>query len=137
MSGEVIATCCGRSGRLFRAHKSTKPAGPQTFYSHRKCYARATRDCSDKISGEHYFSHTILEEMSPLDVIKGFTWPTGKSAAISSKSPTANVLCTRHNSALSPLDDRAGQFYRELVDAENFLRNDEQNVECAYLAAMT
>ena len=50
----------------------------------------------------------------------------GKTATIPVSALTANVLCTRHNTALSPLDARVGQFYHELADAEEFLRNDEQ-----------
>jgi hypothetical protein len=126
LSGKTIATCCGMSGRLFRMQASTKPVGPMTSYSHSKCYAKATRDCSDKISGEHYFSRNILEVMSPLGTSEGFTWLNGKTAAIPMDRLKANILCTRHNAALSRLDARAGQFYRELVAVDEILRSGKQ-----------
>lgn len=128
LSGEAIANCCGKNGQLFRVNVSTKPVGPQTLYSHPKCYAKATRDCTDKISREHYFSRTILEAMRPLGTVKGFAWLNGKTATIPIDGLASTVLCTRHNAALSPLDSRAGQFYRELVNVDEFLRSDERDL---------
>jgi hypothetical protein len=64
--------------------------------------------------------------MSPLGTVEGFTWLNGKAATIPIDGLASNILCTRHNAALSPLDSRVGQFYCELVDVENFLRCNEQ-----------
>jgi hypothetical protein len=59
--------------------------------------------------------------MGPLSV-EGLTWLGGETKNISAKALTANILCTRHNAALSGLDSSAGQFYRELVDVGQYLR---------------
>jgi hypothetical protein len=64
--------------------------------------------------------------MGPLSV-KGLTWQGEEARSISANALTGNMLCTRHNSVLSGLDARAGQFYSELVDVEPYLRDNYGN----------
>jgi hypothetical protein len=56
----------------------------------------------------------VLEQLSePAVAINGFPWlEPGEQRVIGINSLTANILCDRHNSALSVLDTEAGQFLR-------------------------
>jgi hypothetical protein len=103
-SGEAFARCCYRDGELplLRVGAIAPPA-PVTGNSHPKCYMRSTADCSTKISSEHYISDTILAEFPKLRT-SGLPWYGPGETHVSAKSLTSNILCTRHNSAMSPLD---------------------------------
>jgi hypothetical protein len=72
-----------------------------------------TRDCSGKISGEHYVSAGVLKEIDHTVELDGFPWiPKGEKKRIPIYGLTANILCDRHNKALSPLDSLGMQFFR-------------------------
>lgn len=68
-----------------------------------RCWANGYGECSDKISREHLISSGIFEDQSIL--IGGHPWCQGGEKKISVASLTAKILCTKHNSAISPLDD--------------------------------
>jgi hypothetical protein len=78
---------------------------------------RFTKDCSQKISGEHYISAAILAEFGDLRV-SGLPWFGPGDALIGPGALRANILCTKHNSALSPLDTEGR---RALVGVRNCL----------------
>jgi hypothetical protein len=86
--------------------------------SHKKCYLRDLGSCSEKLSGEHIISATVLREIGEDKVqVTGTPWlPKGESREIGISSLVSNCLCEAHNNALSPLDAAAGQFYRVLRD---------------------
>jgi hypothetical protein len=89
--------------------------------SHPKCYAKRLGDCSSKITGEHYISEVILRRIGDGKTITvgGASWLNGgKPMSIAVKSFAANVLCTTHNSQLSPLDDVAKKVFDLLVGCE-------------------
>jgi len=90
---------------------------PPSGYSHPGCYMNWTHDCSSKISGEHFISETVLSILNPRTLrIGGAAWiPQGETRDLPLAALQANVLCTRHNSAWSPLDTIAGQFFRALT----------------------
>lgn len=72
--------------------------------------------CSSKMSREHYVSQAVLEAIAPnRDItIGGLAWQKPNTLqGIGIGSLQSKVLCTAHNSALSPLDAIAGN----LVDA--------------------
>ena len=78
-----------------------------TNYSHLKCYAKKTRNCSTKISGEHYISAGLLRQFEQNKTVKILGLPRIKdrrSILSPINSLTANILCTNHNSALSEYD---------------------------------
>jgi hypothetical protein len=58
----------------------------------------------------------VLEQLSePAVAIEGVHWlAPGQRNIIGINSLTANILCGRHNSALSILDTEAGQFFRTI-----------------------
>lgn len=93
------------------------PAGPVTGISNPKCYLRATSNCGDNISKEHYISRSVLSsvEEAGTQKIAGMPWQTPETFRIlPTDSLVAKVLCERHNAALSPLDAEAGRFIRTI-----------------------
>jgi hypothetical protein len=61
-------------------------------------------------------SKSVLKAIgSTVVAADGMPWlPNGERRAIGINNLTAKILCTRHNSALSPLDDAAGEFFKKL-----------------------
>lgn len=112
---------CG-SGRLLRdcclcARSNTTPPPPPTGYAHQRCFARGLNDCSRKISREHYVSDGVLRLFGSQSVtVSGLPWlPNGDQKEVSLTSLTANMLCVRHNQALSTLDAIAANFFRFFI----------------------
>jgi hypothetical protein len=92
---------------------STKPPQPRTGYAHPGCYARVLEDCDQKLSREHFISKKLLDRLTPLTV-EGASWAIERRP-ITSKALAAKVLCTRHNNALSGLDDKITDFYDAMM----------------------
>lgn len=121
----------GRNARVCHAFKDgtwwgENPAllslnDPPTGFAHPKCYARSLSDCSTKISREHYISAALLESAGPINTFEGFGWAKGKEVTLPTQAITANILCERHNNALSPLDSTAARIFRFLRDAQEEL----------------
>ncbi|WP_415940085.1 YecA family protein [Streptomyces sp. 039-1] len=91
-------------------------AGDRTGYGHSKCYAAASNDCSEKISREHWLSADILRSITAGKTITvlGMPWQKGATHQLPVSALAANILCQRHNSALSPLDVTASSAFRVL-----------------------
>ena len=90
-----------------------------TNYSHPKCYARSTNDCSDKISKEHFVSNNLLKDFEKDNKVKvtGLPWIQAKTFTLSSRNNmVSNILCTNHNNLLSPYDSEAGTLNRCIRD---------------------
>jgi hypothetical protein len=124
-SGRLARQCCMATGVPRPREADTRPPGAKTGYGHSRCYARALSDCSESISAEHIVSKNILETMAPDDFIyvTGLQWlKPGETRRISIRSMASNVLCTRHNNALSGVDVAAGRLFRKVRDLEGALR---------------
>lgn len=99
---------------------ATKKSG----YAHPKCYLAHTKGCSKKISGEHYISKALLdiiERQNKTIDVTGLSWlPKEQLTSIGKANLTAKILCTDHNSALSPLDSEVARFVYAIgnIDAE-------------------
>jgi hypothetical protein len=122
-SGRLYGECCQRfDGSPYRKIAAYKPLGPSlgpsTRYSHPRCYMNWTENCSTKITGEHFISENVLSILNPSTLrIGGVSWiPKGETRDLPLGALQANVLCDRHNSALSPLDATAGKFFRALAE---------------------
>lgn len=91
-------------------------AGARTGHSHPKCYAAASKDCSEKISREHWLSADILRAIASGKTVTvvGMPWQQGSTHQLPVSALAANILCQRHNSALSPLDVSASTAFRVL-----------------------
>jgi hypothetical protein len=85
-------------------------------HSNPKCYARTLGDCSEKISKEHYISHSLLKILAGSDTldVSGFPWLNGSSIKTSPSGLTASFLCKKHNEQLSSLDGEALKFFNHL-----------------------
>lgn len=121
-SGERYIRCCkrGRNELPYIKMKEFSPKGPKTNYSHPKCYLASTSNCSKQISREHYVSKSILKEFPGLKV-GGLLWQRdGESTKIGIESLTVKCLCTRHNSALSTIDDLAYKAFVAFAEAPRY-----------------
>lgn len=82
-----------------------------------KCYMRELRSCDGVISSEHLVSESILLLLKGDGdfSVSGLPWLLhGETKFLGVKNLTANCLCSKHNSALSPLDDAALYFFTAL-----------------------
>lgn len=77
-----------------------------------RCWASVLGGCGTKLSAEHLISKSQFGDAKTITV-SGFAWCKGEAKEIGINSATANVLCTTHNNALSPVDDAAAK----LLDA--------------------
>ena len=97
-------------------------------YAHPRCFLAETNGCSEKISGEHYVSEALLnviEKQNKTIDVSGLTWlPKEQLSSIGKANLKAKVLCTVHNSNLSPFDTNVANFAEAIgvIDAE--LQND-------------
>jgi hypothetical protein len=117
-SGKPLRDCClGPDGVPRIRIPSLIPPGPSTGYRNDRCYLNVTANCSQSISREHYISRSILDELGPL-TFSGFPWDTpGTQITYGINSLTSHILCTRHNSALSPLDAIASKAFKAIRDS--------------------
>ncbi|TDL06724.1 hypothetical protein EUA04_18710 [Mycolicibacterium obuense] len=81
-------------------------------FKHPKCYANTRGGCSSTISGEHYVSHGLIKLYQDNDPAHRVQHRTGKGVGhpVTPKNFKANILCQKHNTALSPADDAALEF---------------------------
>jgi hypothetical protein len=117
--GLTAAACCLEADGNVRKHlPSLRPRPPTTGHGQNGCYLGHTHDCSLGRSGEHYVSRSVLEQLSePAVAIEGVHWlAPGERKIVGINNLTANILCGRHNSALSILDTEAGLFLRTIKD---------------------
>jgi hypothetical protein len=113
-NGQIAEACClVADGNVRKYIPSVRPPPPKTGFSQKGCYLGHTNDCGGGITGEHYVSRAVLEQLSePVVAIEGVHWlAPGDRKVVSINRLTANILCSRHNSALSTLDDEAGHFF--------------------------
>ncbi|MBI3781927.1 MAG: SEC-C domain-containing protein [Deltaproteobacteria bacterium] len=115
-SGRILRECClGAEGDLRPVASVTRCQAPKTGAQTKGCYAAALADCSADLSREHFISRGVLKELSDGGTVRidGFPWQTDRAIQ---RLPTAvlgsNILCRRHNIALSTLDAVALRFFR-------------------------
>jgi len=89
-----------------------KSAGRKHLFSHRllfcvvmECWASTLGDCCEGKSGEHYISKGVFG--GETIAVRGFPWCPDEPCTIGISSAVANMLCGKHNSALSQFDDEA------------------------------
>jgi hypothetical protein len=82
-----------------------------------KCYMNELGSCVSPVSGEHIISEAVIRIlMADGDFsISGLPWlAPGDAKILPPQSLRANCLCTKHNSALHPLDDATNYFFASL-----------------------
>jgi hypothetical protein len=68
-------------------------------------------------------SRAVLEQIGDKVAVNGVPWlQQGEWKEVSINSLTGKILCKRHNSALAPLDNIAGVFFKSLRDIESDYR---------------
>ncbi len=121
-SGMPASLCC------FNGHDWHKPPvvlGLKTLPPAgrvEKCYMRELGSCVPPISGEHIISDSVCRVLKGEGEfsISGVPWLEAGEEKIMAP-PKANCLCTKHNSALSPLDAAAHYFFASL---KSYLEHD-------------
>lgn len=89
-----------------------------------RCYMKELGSCIGPISGEHLISESVIEVLQGDGgfSISGVPWlDKGEEKILGAQSLRANCLCTKHNSALSPIDSAARHFFASL---KNYLEVD-------------
>jgi hypothetical protein len=123
----------GKRQEILRPSPSNcRPPGPKSGFANSGCYARKLDDCGNEMSGEHLFSETMLKLLTDADgklLRAGYPWQQeGEVQQLTPATCKANVLCKRHNNALSPLDTTGGRFLRAILSTPDFLQNHELRV---------
>lgn len=118
-SKKPIATCWpdGPDGSWpHPPHAKVFPPAPPSGFAHPDCYAKQYSDCISKLSNEHYVSESLVTELElNKGIVSGLVFQDpGKTKVAGPEVYRSRVLCRRHNSALSPLDDVARRFGRAL-----------------------
>ena len=101
------------------------PPGKRTGISRQGCYMAFTGNCCERMSGEHIISSTILGKLGSIEVANMRWQKPGMSQELPPRALRANVLCSRHNSALSVLDTIAGHFFDALAEQVRHLGRDK------------
>jgi hypothetical protein len=122
-SGREFGKCCLKNGNIKLTPKKLTPPRPQTRKSHPKCLLNCTNDCSDKISGDHIVSQAVLKVINKKEI---FISTSKFSRKHSLSSLITNRLCTRHNSALSPIDSEAARLFRAFTAIHESLSGEKE-----------
>src|SRR5215472_9009306 len=75
-SGEVFAYCCLQpDGRIYKTVTLPIPPGRATGYARTGCYMNWTRNCSRRMSREHFVSQGVLTLIGEKHMaVNGFPW---------------------------------------------------------------
>ncbi len=115
--GRLYAQCClGIDGRVYKSPSGRRPPVPPTGFAHARCYMGWSQDCDQQISGEHFISAVVLTQLGgPKVKVNGVPWlAADETKILPISSLTGNILCKRHNEAMSRLDEMAGTFFAAL-----------------------
>ena len=117
-SGRRIDAChLDFDGQFRKPRPDLEPPGNRTGFSHAGCYLRQTHNCSEDISREHYISRSVLSQLNSVLDISGMPWmQEGKAQKFLYKISLRRFWCSRHNSALAPLDEEAALFFGKLIE---------------------
>lgn len=124
-SNKRALSCCLARGHYFRHPAPVRRPALYTNLARRRCFLSFWRDCSRRLTGEHYISEAVLRATIPCalqdrPLFRAPPWaPELKGLPISAL--TANILCESHNQMFSPLDAQAGQLWsamRDLIDVD-------------------
>lgn len=124
-SGAPLKDCClGPDGVPRINVPNLVPTGPLTGHGNESCYLKTTLNCSTKTSKEHYISRSVLQQLGEPLRWTGLPWEKpGVEIDYGLNSLSSHILCDRHNSALSPLDQLASNAFRSIRGS-----SDELNV---------
>jgi len=109
-----VSECCLLNGQLKKAPANITPDPDSRTTPCIGCYASMLSDCAGKISREHFISRSLLDYMAVNNAlaVTGFPWIDGTGRTLPPKALASKILCQRHNSALSILDDSAVRLFK-------------------------
>jgi hypothetical protein len=110
--GKVVAECPCKRRSFVPAQVNTRPGRIRSGMRSARCYARATEDCRGPISAEHAIAESIAADFQWSPVTRILVDSTART--IPPSAAGRKVLCKRHNSALSPLDQVGRRFVHAL-----------------------
>src|SRR5215472_9101566 len=114
-SGEFFENCCRLpDGSLYKTVNLPKPPGAATGIAKTGCYMNWIRNCSHAMSREHFISRSVLKLFGETHVaVNNLPWlPEGETRGLPVNELVARqILCERHNAAMSPPDAAAGNFF--------------------------
>jgi hypothetical protein len=91
------------------------------------CFLASTNGCCKTISGEHYISESLLNELETANTtidVAGLPWiESGMVTSVGKKSLVSNILCKTHNEALSPIDSAIVPLVTALQQSDILLRS--------------
>ena len=117
-----------RDGTWAIPEKRPLISGRRTGYANSACYAKASKDCGERVSREHWISASILRSIPQAPFkIRGLQWQRDIETNVSVKGMQAKVLCERHNSALSALDSEAGEMFRIIQHYQRVLESEKND----------
>lgn len=107
-AGKVVADCSCRGRHFVPLQVKTSPGRVASGMRSARCYAHPTGDCAGPISADHAIAQSL--QLGP--IVR--TLSDGTKRTIPATSAGRNVLCKRHNSALSALDQVGHRFVAAL-----------------------
>lgn len=113
--------CCLTENGFIKIPASTSPKQPKTTNSRNGCYASLLNDCSATLSREHFVSESLLHLLNISNDLRvsGLPWISeGEEKTLPPNALASNILCTRHNSSLSSLDDIAIRLFQAFNEDE-------------------
>jgi hypothetical protein len=112
-SGRAFGSCCLRDGKIILSPKDIHPPEPITNQSMPGCFLADHHNCGGRLSGDHLISAVVLRQITTEKIT--VTGPEySRSVFIQDNSLKIRWLCSRHNTALSPLDTQAGRLFGSL-----------------------
>jgi hypothetical protein len=109
---------------------TTKACPPSTGLTTSGCYAHELRDCDgEPCNREHPTSKSILEEIGSQFMVSGYAWTKGRESPASPGTLWSDVLCKRHNTALSEADAAGVALYRAFDDYHRGVDADDLTID--------
>jgi len=119
-SGKSAGECCYDGRKYVRQPSSVILVSPDNDAEVDGCYFGSTKSCRKKKSKEHLISRAVLSVIKKNQLtVTGLPWQKGgEPMKIGLDHLQCKCLCQWHNSALSPLDTAAAQFFSALERAD-------------------
>jgi hypothetical protein len=113
-SGKTVQQCSCEARNFVPVAVDANPRGIITGITVAKCYARSMRNCRPPMSVDHAIAAAISEDFQNSPIARILR--DGTSRFIPPGSAGRKVLCKRHNSSLSDLDEIGRRFVRASKD---------------------